>query len=56
MLQSWVISFSDVIDGVVADDDTYQIYTVDGKPIEAPKQGVNIIKYQSGTTKKVLVK
>ena len=47
---------SDAIEDVVADDDTYQIYTIDGKPVEALQQGVNIIKYQNGTTKKVLVK
>ena len=47
---------SDAIEDVVADDDTYQIYTIDGKPVEALQQGVNIIKYQNGTTKKVFVK
>ena len=44
------------IEDVIADDGTYQIYTIDGKPVEALQQGVNIIKYQNGTTKKVLVK
>lgn len=44
------------IEDVIADDSTYQIYTIDGKPIEALQKGVNIIKYQNGTTKKVLVK
>ena len=50
------VNVSDAIEDVVADDDTYQIYTIDGKPVEALQQGVNIIKYQNGTTKKVLVK
>ena len=30
-------------------------YTVDGKRITAPQQGVNIVKYSDGTTKKVVV-
>lgn len=46
----------DAIEDVIADDGTYQIYTVDGKPVEALQKGVNIIKYQNGTTKKVMVK
>ena len=41
---------------VIADDSTYQIYTIDGKPIEALQKGVNIIKYKDGTSKKVVVK
>ena len=46
----------DAIEDVIADDGTYQIYTVDGKPVEALQKGVNIIKYQNGTTKKVMAK
>lgn len=46
----------DAIEDVIADDSTYQIYTIDGKPIEALQKGVNIIKYQNGNVKKVLVK
>ncbi len=46
----------DAIKDVIADDSTYQIYTIDGKPIEALQKGVNIIKYQNGNVKKVLVK
>lgn len=46
----------DAIENVIADDSTYQIYTIDGKPIEALQKGVNIIKYQNGNVKKVLVK
>ena len=37
----------DAIEDVIADDSTYQIYTIDGKPIEALQKGVNIIKYQN---------
>lgn len=44
------------IEDVIADDSTYQIYTIDGKPIGALQKGVNIIKYQNGNVKKVLVK
>lgn len=44
------------IEDVIADDSTYQIYTIDGKPVEALQKGVNIIKYQNGNVKKVLVK
>ena len=46
----------DAIEDVIADDSTYQIYTIDGKPIEALQKGVNIIKYQNGNVKKVFVK
>lgn len=46
----------DAIEDGIADDGTHQIYTVDGKPVEALQKGLNIIKYQNGTTKKVLVK
>ncbi len=30
-------------------------YTVDGKRIQQPQQGVNVVKYSDGTTKKVVV-
>ncbi|MDY6256717.1 MAG: Ig-like domain-containing protein [Bacteroidaceae bacterium] len=46
----------DAIEDVIADDSTYQIYAIDGKPIGALQKGVNIIKYQNGNVKKVLVK
>ena len=46
----------DAIEDVIADDGTYQIYTIDGKPVEALQKGVNIIRYSDGTTKKVYVK
>lgn len=46
----------DAIEDVVTEDDTYQIYTVDGKPVETLQKGVNIIKYMNGKVKKVVVK
>ena len=49
-------TFIDAIEGVTADDDEYQIYTIDGKPIETLQKGVNIIKYMNGMVKKVMVK
>ena len=45
-----------VINTEAANKKDKQIFTLDGKPVEALQQGVNIIKYQNGTTKKVLVK
>ena len=49
-------TFVDAIEGVTADDGEYQIYTIDGKPIETLQKGVNIIRFSNGTTKKVGVK
>lgn len=49
-------TFIDAIEDVNADDSTYQIYTIDGKPVEALQKGVNIIRMSDGTTKKVYVK
>lgn len=49
-------TFVDAIEGVLADDGEYQIYTLDGMPIETLQKGVNIIKYISGKVKKVVVK
>ena len=49
-------TFIDAIEDVIADDSTYQIYTIDGKPVEALQKGVNIIRMSDGTTKKVYVK
>jgi hypothetical protein len=46
----------DAIEDVVAEDGTYEIYTIDGKPIETLQKGVNIIRYSDGTTKSVYVK
>ena len=49
-------TFIDAIDDVIADDGTYQIFTLDGKPVETLQKGVNIIRYSDGTTKSVYVK
>lgn len=49
-------TFVDAIEGVLADDGEYQIYTLDGKPIETLQKGVNIIKYEDGTSKIVVVR
>ena len=46
----------DAIDNVIANDNTYQIYTIDGKPVNSLQKGVNIIRYPNGQTKKVLIK
>ena len=40
----------------IAEDDTYQIYMLDGKQVEALQKGVNIIRYENGSTQKVFVK
>ena len=44
------------IEGMIANDSTYQIYTVGGKSVNTLQKGVNILRYQNGTTKKVFVK
>lgn len=44
------------IEGVVADGDSYEIYTLDGKPVETLQKGLNIIRHSNGTTQKVYVK
>ncbi|MCD8290392.1 MAG: hypothetical protein LUC91_02695 [Prevotella sp.] len=31
-------------------------YTIDGKQINAPTKGINIVRYSDGTTKKIMVK
>lgn len=49
-------TFIDAIENVTADDSEYQIYTIDGTPVETLQKGVNIIKYKNGTSKKVVVK
>lgn len=51
-----VFTFVDAIEDVLADDGEYQIYTLDGKPVETLQKGVNIIKYMNGKVKKVVVK
>ena len=32
------------------------IYTIDGRRVETPQRGVNIIRYQDGTSKKIFIK
>ncbi len=49
-------TFIDAIDDVIADDGTYQIFTLDGRLVESLQKGVNIIRYSNGTTKSVYVK
>ena len=49
-------TFIDAIDDVIAYDGTYQIFTLDGIPVESLQKGVNIIRYSNGTTKSVYVK
>ena len=49
-------TFIDAIDNVITDDGTYQIFTLDGIPVESLQKGVNIIRYSNGTTKSVYVK
>ncbi len=46
----------DAIEDVIANDDEYQIYTLDGKPIETLQKGVNVIRMRDGQVKKVVVK
>lgn len=47
---------ADSIEEVMADNDTYQIFTSDGKHIETLQPGINIIRMSDGQTKKVYVK
>ena len=46
----WTQAESTDIDAVDTNDDgTYQIYMLDGTPVETLQKGVNIIKYKNGT-------
>ena len=38
---------------VTTDEGAYQIYTIEGKPVDGLQKGVNIIRYSDGLTKKV---
>ncbi len=49
-------TFIDAIEDVVADDGSYEIYTLDGKQVKSLQKGVNIIRYSNGSTQKVFVK
>lgn len=44
--------------GVKYDDDKYIVgyYSPDGQRLDAPRKGVNIVKYSNGETKKIIVK
>ena len=44
------------INGLYADEADNQVYTPDGKRIQSPKKGMNIIRMSDGTIKKVVVK
>ncbi len=45
------------IESVSVDDaEAIGYYTIDGKAVDVPQRGVNIVKFSDGTTKKVLVK
>ena len=46
----------DDIQDINAAEGEYQIYTLDGRQVEALQKGVNIIKYKNGSTQKVFVK
>ena len=50
------VVLADSIEEVMADNDTYQIFTSDGKHIETLQPGINIIRMSDGQTKKVYVK
>lgn len=38
------------------DTEVIERYSIDGKQIETPKRGINIVKMNNGKVKKVLVK
>lgn len=46
------------VEGVKTDEDNTEVsrYTLDGKKLSEPQEGINIIKMSDGTTKKVIVK
>ena len=44
------------INGLYAEEPDKQVYTPDGKRIQSPKKGMNIIRMSDGTVKKVVVK
>ena len=44
------------INEIYAEESDKKIYTPDGKRIQSPKKGLNIIRMSDGTTKKVVVK
>ena len=53
----WVAEELTDIDSItIEENDSYQIYTPDGKSVETMQKGVNIIRYSNGTTKSVYMK
>ena len=44
------------INGLYAEESDKKVYTPDGKRIQSPKKGMNIIRMSDGTVKKVVVK
>lgn len=44
------------INGLYADESDKQVFTPDGKRVQTPKKGLNIIRRSDGTIKKVVVK
>ena len=44
------------INAIWADDGNAKIYTIDGKLLNEPQRGLNIIRMSNGTTKKIVVK
>ena len=49
-------TFIDAIEDVIADDEIYQICTLDGKSVKTLQKGVNVIHMSDGYVKKVFVK
>jgi hypothetical protein len=49
-------SYTSGISTIKADDEDVKWYTLDGKQIELPRKGLNIVRMSNGKTKKVLVK
>lgn len=48
-----------LIDGiysVTVDKEGTKYYTPDGKPLNKPRKGINIVKYSDGATKKIMLK
>jgi len=48
-------SYTSGINAIKADDEEGKWYTLDGKQIEQPRKGLNIVRMSNGKTKKVLV-
>ena len=44
------------IDGIAQEESERQVFTLEGKRVETPQKGLNIIRKNDGTTRKVIVK